>query len=405
MGANGNRKQTLRTNIIQPYETGFLADQGHKDYNAVVGQELDKISTSTKHMFQGLDDLRTEVNARTKALDALHLTVNDQYNRVMLEIGGVKMQIGQGINIDGIVDADGNSLSGILQGIKTEVNTAKANIMVALGEISSAESRFDGEILKINTTLGETDASIQRITGTLYTANDGLVDKVAKAETDIVLGDQNVTNVLQAKITQLDQNTTASMSQLRTDFTTADNKVRQDLNQTITTVDGRVTSVDQKFTTSLTQSNNNITSLQGLTSSMNSNGTTVYQAQWGVKSSVNGLQGGVGFTNSGGSVNFVIDADKLKIGRQNQIEGNYPFSVEGGIVYARDLYIRNGNISGAIQSDGYNGSNTGWRIDKNGGFQITSNDAGGAGRSELTSRGLVVYDENGAVRVIVGRIS
>lgn len=154
MGANGNRRQTLRTNIVQPYESGFLTDTDHKDYNAVVGIELDKISTSTKHMFQGLDDVRKEVEDRTKALDALHLTVNDQFNRVMLEISGIKLQIGQGITVDNIYDSNGNSLAGTLEGIKTDVNTANANITNILGEITNTNFRFDGEITSIKTDLG-----------------------------------------------------------------------------------------------------------------------------------------------------------------------------------------------------------------------------------------------------------
>lgn len=164
MGANGNRRQTLRTNIIQPYEAGLLAETDHKDYNAVVGIELDKISTATKHMFQGLDDVRKEVENRTKALDALHLTVNDQFNKVMLEISGVKLQLGQGISVDNVYDENGNPLSGTLEGIQTQINTANANITQALGEITSTNFKFDGEITSIKTDLGV----VQQQVGFLY---------------------------------------------------------------------------------------------------------------------------------------------------------------------------------------------------------------------------------------------
>lgn len=339
MGANGNRKQTLRTNIIQPYETGFLADAGHKDYNAVMGQELDRVSTATKHMFQGLDDLRSEVDQRTKALDALHLSVNDQLNRVMMEIGGVKLQLGQGITIDSITDADGNVLSGVLQGMKTDINTANGNVMVALGEITNTNTKFVGEIKKVSDKI---DATVQQINGIITTQINGLTTRIAKAETDISMNNQNISSV------------------------------------------------------------------QSLTNTINSNGTSKYQAQWGVKSTINDLQGGVGFTNDGGSVNFVIDADNFRVGRKNVTQGSYPFEVLGdGTVRMRqaivdqirikqgqinNLTVSNAMITDNLYSSNWVGTNgaQGWFLNRDGSLSISGNSGDGNNRAIFDSEGLKI---------------
>ncbi|MFW3388420.1 UNVERIFIED_CONTAM: hypothetical protein RF648_20745, partial [Kocuria sp. CPCC 205274] len=186
----------------------------HKDYNAVVGIELDKVSTATKHMFQGLDDVRKEIKDRTKALDALHLTVNDTFNKVMLEISGVKMQIGQGITMDSITDADGNVLSGVLQGLKTQVNAANGNIMVALGEITNTNTKFDGEILKISQDINGVQSNVNVITGVLYTGSSGTgtptspapgtkFEQIAKHEVDITNQGASITQQT-AAITRID---------------------------------------------------------------------------------------------------------------------------------------------------------------------------------------------------------
>lgn len=360
MGANGNRRQTLRTNIIQPYESGMLADAGHKDYNAVMGIELDKISTATKHMFQGLDDVRKEVSERTRALDALHLQVNDQFNRVMMEIGGVKLQIGQGITMDNIVDADGNSLSGVLQGLKTQVNTANGQVMVAIGEITNLTNRFDGEILQVKADLKANHSlitsEVQRVTGVITTTANGLTQQIAKAETDIK-------NNLGGQITQTQQ----------------------------------------------------------LITNINKNGTTHYSATWGVKSNVAGVTAGFGLANNGtAGTSFVVNAKNFII--KTGTTGVSPFVVSGNTVTMTQaimdtlkvksanitgtLTVASGNVTGDFKSADWDAKGTGWYLGRgsaatagSGVLKIKSNSAGSY--ITLDAKGLTVYNGN-TKRIVVG---
>lgn len=356
MGANGNRRQTLRTNIIQPYNSGLLTATDHKDYNAVMGMELDKISTATKHMFQGLDDVRTEVENRTKALDALHLQVNDQFNRVQMEIAGVKVQLGQGITMDSITDADGNVLSGVLQGLKTQINAANGQVMVAIGEISNLGSRFDGEILKVNSALntanGKLDTEVQRLTGIITQTKNGLTEQIAKAETNITSAGNSITQTQQL-IQTLDRN-------------------------------GKL------------------------------NDATSY---WGVRANIGLVKGSFGLYNSGGRTVFTVDANSFVV-RTNSGDprGAAPFSVVNGVTYMnqaivdkmsingaqiKNLVVTNANIQGILQSDGYN-AGAGWQLDKVKN-KLTFKSAASGSRVTLDDTGLTVYDSNNKVRVKVGR--
>lgn len=364
MGANGNRKQTLRTNIVQPYESGFLTDVEHKDYNAVIGSELDKISTATKHMFQGLDDVRNEVDNRTKALDALHLQVNDDLNRVTLEIAGVKESIGQGINMDNITDADGNVLSGVLQGIKTQVNAANGQIMVAVGEISNLSSRFDGEVLTVKTDLGD---SVKRITGVETIVGDPknpgsntLLKRIATAETTLSVHGNSI-NSQGATIT----------------------------NQT------------QAIAT------------------INSDGSTAYKTQWGVQSNVNGLVRGVGFVGTPASSTFTINTDKFVFTGGGTNNATIPFAITKGVAYIKaasigaatitsamikDAQITNAKIGGTLSGSSGAGANyKGWALAKDGTFSINSGTGTNVARVVLDANGLHVYDSANVERIRVGK--
>lgn len=363
MGANGNRKQTLRTNIVQPYETGFLTNTDHKDYNAVVGTELDKVSTATKHMFQGLDDVRREVVDRTKALDALHLQVNDQFNRVSMEIADVKLQLGQGITMDNIVDADGNSLSGVLQGLKTEVNTANGQVMVAIGEITNLNTRFDGEILKVNTSLDalgkHVDTEVQRITGVITTTKDGLTQQIAKVENDI-----KTTN------------------------------------------------------TSLTQTQSTITTI-------NRDGTQSFKNMWAVQSAINGITSSFGLYQTSKDptkASFVVNAASFMVRSAAGKDGSSVFEVDAktGVTrikqamighvtidaaQVKNLTIDAGKVTGNFQSIDW--PNSGWQLTRgtgsgvNGG-KLTIKGVAKTARTELTNKALIVYDSADTPRVIVG---
>lgn len=347
MGANGNRQQTLRSNTTQPYNVGFLNEEGSDKYNVAVYDELNKISVSTNHMFKALDDVNKEIKERTKALDVLNLQVNKSLDKVWFEMGNIKVEIGKSITVNDIIMPDGSTLDGVLEGIQTSINTANGKITTIVGEVTATNVRIDGVITQVDTINGHVSQ---------------------------IIGEIN------------------------------------DINGTIQTIQGQV-------------SNAQATASEALTVSRGVNGK--YDAQWGVKTNVNGLQGGVGFYNDGTQTSFTVNANSIRF-TDGKSPGDYIFYTQNGqtfikeavisqatIEWARiknvqiqsaqiqDGSITNAKIGGGIASDDYNwDTGTGWAINKNGGFSMGGNN--GNSKCTLRSDGLSVYDAAGTLRVKVG---
>ncbi|MCR1303980.1 MULTISPECIES: host specificity protein J [unclassified Enterobacter] len=82
-----------------------------------------------------------------------------------------------------------------------------------------------------------------------------------------------------------------------------------------------------------------------------------------------------------------------------------PFAVINGQVFISSAFIQDGTITNAkignfIQSNNYIAGSQGWRIDKNGTFEI--NGVAGGGRMLITSTLIQIYDSNNVLRVRMG---
>ena len=82
-----------------------------------------------------------------------------------------------------------------------------------------------------------------------------------------------------------------------------------------------------------------------------------------------------------------------------------PFAVINGQVFISSAFIQDGTITNAkignfIQSNNYVAGSQGWRIDKNGTFEI--NGVAGGGRILITSTLIQIYDSNNVLRVRMG---
>jgi predicted phage tail protein len=118
---------------------------------------------------------------------------------------------------------------------------------------------------------------------------------------------------------------------------------------------------------------------------------------------------GVGVDNSSGTVEsqVLVSASRFAILDPNGSAVSSPFVVQGGQVFLSQAFIgaawiQNANIGDIIQSTavGANGLPR-WKLDKNG--TITLNGAnGGSGYMTLSDSTLLVYDNNGTLRVRLG---
>lgn len=121
-----------------------------------------------------------------------------------------------------------------------------------------------------------------------------------------------------------------------------------------------------------------------------------------------GMGIGIENTPAGMQSQVLFVADRFAI--LNQIDGvaSTPFVVQGGQTIINsaiigDATINFAKISDTIQSDNYVPNTAGWRLQKDGNFEINAA-IPGEGRVLLNSDGLRVFDSNGVIRVKVGNL-
>jgi predicted phage tail protein len=123
---------------------------------------------------------------------------------------------------------------------------------------------------------------------------------------------------------------------------------------------------------------------------------------------VAGMTMGVENTETGMQSNVIFLADKFMI--MNQANGTPvpAFIIKDGNVIMNGAIIGKASlnfatISDTIQSENYVPGKSGWRLFKDGNFEINSSFLGG-GRIELNGSGLAVFDERNVLRVKLGKL-
>lgn len=153
--------------------------------------------------------------------------------------------------------------------------------------------------------------------------------------------------------------------------------------QDIVTIQGDITGINTTIGTMQVDIANNTADITGLQTDVTNAGATAsealsvaqgvddeYTAQWGVKTTVGSLQGGVGFFNNGTTTLFCINAkDFIMTDGSSTV---VPFAVSDGKVYAQNIVISGSDSSGSI---------------------------------EITNTQIIVKDGSGATKVIIGKLS
>ncbi|MBD4204421.1 DUF1983 domain-containing protein, partial [Xanthomonas citri pv. citri] len=117
---------------------------------------------------------------------------------------------------------------------------------------------------------------------------------------------------------------------------------------------------------------------------------------------------GVGVENNQGVLEsqVLIMADRFAIiNPGNTATTVSPFIIQGNNIYMASAFIQDGTITNAkianvLQSNNFVSGVTGWRIDKNGSFELNGN--GAAGRTLFTPGLIQVFDSNNTLRVRLG---
>lgn len=107
---------------------------------------------------------------------------------------------------------------------------------------------------------------------------------------------------------------------------------------------------------------------------------------------------------------ILFDAGRFAI-MTSSTGGTYtlPFVVENNQVFINSLLVKDGSITNAmignfIQSNNYVWNQSGWRLDKNGTFENYGSTPG-EGAMKMTNETISVRDQNGVLRVQIGRLT
>ena len=121
-----------------------------------------------------------------------------------------------------------------------------------------------------------------------------------------------------------------------------------------------------------------------------------------------GMSIGVENTDQGMQSNVIFLADKFMVMNQANDDPVPAFIAKDGNVIMNSAVfghasINFATISDTIQSENYVQGKSGWKLFKNGSFEINSTFTDG-GRVMLNSDGLAVYDERNILRVLLGKL-
>ncbi|WP_080946112.1 TipJ family phage tail tip protein [Moraxella bovoculi] len=215
----------------------------------------------------------------------------------------------------------------------------------------------------------------------------------------------NLDEFKQAQATK-DTATASKLSQLESTLgTKASTNALDSLTTKVNQVDGKLTAEAQKISTLQTTVNGQSASIQQHAQTLNG-----LSAQWTLKVQSGNIVSGIGLASNNGVSDFAVRADKFYIASPTGQKGDTPFTVltspqvVNGVripagTYINSAFITNASITMAkiadsIQSDNYVAGRQGWRLFKDGRFEL-NNTFGDGSSLELNSRGLIVwYDKS-----------
>ncbi|MDU2941945.1 MAG: DUF1983 domain-containing protein, partial [Enterobacteriaceae bacterium] len=308
-----------------------------------------------------------------------------------------------------------------------DVTDAKANATTAdavtqletsvkqQGDTLTAQAR---SIEGLNTSLGE-KAEAKALTQTNSTVTQQ--GKDIKANTESVSSLKTRVEGAESGLNQTFESIAqASFAQFRgfydqrAEIVSNDTKISASINEVNVTIANETGALAQQMNTLQASVGENAASIQE-TSSALADVSGKLSAQWGIKIQVDsngnryaaGIQ--LGIDGSGGTSSFLIDADQFGIYNPNAAGGRVlAFAVSGATAYLRTAMIQDASIDFAKISDSLQSSNfvdgqTGWRMPKNGAWQVNGSVAG-EGRMTINNDGISIYDGNGVLRVRLGRL-
>lgn len=380
--------------------TGFVRGMSSTNVDDILGDILDDILNSAgfEEFKENAVDTANKVKDQAQSViqNALAIDTNLRWNRV--ENGKRKAEHGQALEL-----------------IANETEARIQAVEVLRTEFDEGISSNITEVKKLISNEAETRASqVQQLDATFTKKVSDVNGRVDGVSQEIVKTNANVSSAQQAIANETEARTQA-VSSLDSKFTGQINGVKQDLSSNVTRLDQSIAnetqaraSADTALSTRVGKTESAIT--QKLDSWVD-NGSigAQYALKLGVKRAGVEYTAGVSLSliQSGSEIKSQFLVDAARFGVMTRQGGSYtlPFVVDNGTVIMNTALIKNGSITNAmignvIQSNNYVAGRTGWKIDKNGNFEI--NGSGGTGRMTITNNIIQIYDSSGRLRVRMG---
>ena len=366
---------------------------------ATVAKSVTDLETKLAGSIATVDGkVNTEISTRTTAITAVNKSVSDLdtklSGRITTANGSIAAEVSDrktaitevGKTISALDLRLTGSITGVDSKATTEIADRKTAITGVNSSITALDTKLSGQITTTNaavaTEVSERKAAQATTDKALTTLDTKLSGQIATVDGKV---SAEVTNRT-AAIAAVNQSITTLDSKLSGQITTANGKIDTEIADrkiAQATTDGSVTALDTKLSGQITTEKNRITteitdrkaaitteqnaraslettlntSINGVKSSVTSLSSTVsgidgkYNAQWGIKTAVGSLTGGVGFFNDGSKTSFLIDADVFALisrSATGSVLRSSPFKVVNGKAYLADAYIDSAVIENLV---------------------------------------------------------
>ncbi|MFC6297666.1 DUF1983 domain-containing protein [Pseudomonas sp. CCM 7893] len=324
-----------------------------------------------------------DINAQAQQLSAVRATVNDPVTGVSATANGLNTLKATVTTLDGKVTTTAERVDGIYLQVNPPMQGDES------GWQGSEQSNVG--VWSIQSAIIEGDLIQGRRTEAVEVKNAANTAAVQSEQTARINADGALGSRIDTVTAQADANKATVQSEI-TARTNGDQALGQRIDTVQTTVGGHTLAIQT-----------NATAIQTVGGKIAANWSV--RMQYDTGNGVYKYAGiGLGLENGSGGLQsqFIIDADRFAIGQANKI----PFAVQDGQTFIQAAFIQDGTITNAkigsfISSTNYVAGQSGWRLDKNGTFEING-PASGGGKLTITNQLIQVFDAGGNLRVRMG---
>lgn len=325
-------------------------------------------------------------------------------------------------NLDGAVKASAERLTGLSAAVRQrEDDQGEGALQDALDNYKSKANFRD----RVTVIADDTSATAERVTDLSVEVGDNsarmttleqvVTDELESSATQITQlrsdfeGNKALVQDQLSTVTNAQSATASQLTTLQTDY-----------NGNKTTVQNQITALSNAQGSQASQISTLQSTVNGHTASIQTNASAIADvdgkltASYGIKVQThsNGLRYtagmGIDITTSGGITQsqILFQADRFALINVSNGVTTLPFLIDSGVVYINTAMIQAASIdflkiSDTLQSTNYVANSTGWKLWKNGTFELNGPVAGG-GRMRITNQVIMVYDAAGTLRVRLG---